>query len=195
MADEENKVVAEQEPKTSPFDDEEIEFGEDKSIDEFGLIDENDYEVELENIEKKSSNKNGKVTEWLNITFKIRDDVDQQFQGRKIWYSIFKRDNDKAYNFNRINKIIVTQKERSDYKRHFNNLDEILQYLVGLHLRLKITVEFNDFKGEDGNKVDEDSFAPSIWDTQDHAAPKKEEGLVEGHNLDQLDTPDDDLPF
>lgn len=165
-----------------------IEFGSDKKVAdaEFGLIDEGVYEVTLEKLEPRKSTKNGKNTEYMNVTFTIRDDVEQNFKKRKIWYTIFKRDGDKAYNFKDINSIIITQEGRDDYKRHFSNVDEIFQYLIGLHMRIKICVEFNDFKGQDGNIVDKDSFQPSEWDANHKDAPK--EVAIE-------DIKDEDLPF
>lgn len=183
MADELNTVVTE----TSGG----IEFGSDKKSNdnvEFELIDENEYEVVLEKLEPKTSNKNGKTTNYLSVMFVIRDDVDQQFKKRKIWYTIFAKENDPAFNFNEINSLIITQEKRSDYKSHFNNLDEIYQYLVGLHLRLKIGVEFNKFKGKDDNNIVENSFTFSQWDI-DHP-----DTGVQGSNLESLDDTED-LPF
>ena len=181
MAEEEKNLLDE---------DEGIEFGSDKKVEEnteFDLIDEDEYEVVLEKLEPKTSTKNGKTTKYLNITFTIRDDVDQKYKKRKLWYTIFARDNDIAFNFNAINAIIITQEGRSDYKRHFHSVDEIFQYLVGLHLKLKVGIEFNQFKGKDDNIIVEDSFAPSVWDTEDHS--------VHGKNLDSIEITDDDIPF
>lgn len=182
-----------EEKENLPFE-EGIEFGSDKkaaSGSEFELIDEGTYEVTLEKLDQKVSNKNGKVTKYMNVTFVIRDDVDQGFQKRKIWHTIFARDNDVAFNFNAINEIIITQEGRSDYKRHFRNLDEILQYLIGLHLRLDIGIEFNQFKGKDDNIIVDGSFAPSEWDAAHRVsakAPTEDPGA-------KYDVADDDLPF
>jgi hypothetical protein len=174
-----------------------IEFGSDKKVDEYGLIDDGVYEVVLDKIETKVSKSNNK---YLNVTFKIRDDVDQNFKTRRIWHTIFSRDNDKAFNFNAINEIIVTQEGRPDYKRHFKSFDEILQYLIGLHLTLRIGTEFDQFKGEDANIIEKGSFGPSEWDkthpsANAQPAPVGNDG-AKGGNLDQLDdVVSDDLPF
>lgn len=177
----------------NPAEETDIEFGSDKKVEEkseFDIIDEGTYEVVLEKIDPvKTSTKNGKTTRYMTVTFVIRSDVDQKFQKRKIWYTIFGRDGDAAFNFNAINSIIVTQEGRPDYKRHFKSLDEILQYLIGLHLRLDIGVEFNQFKGKDDNVIVDDSFKPSVWDTEPHENP------VKGENPDGLEITDDDLPF
>lgn len=168
-----------------------IEFGIGKRVEEsteFELIDEGTYEVVLEQLQPKTSTKNGRTTRYMNVTFKIRDDVDQKFKKRKIWYTIFARDNDIAFNFNAINAIIITQEGRKDYKRHFKNVDEIFQYLIGLHLRLDIGIEFNQFKGKDDNIIVDGSFKFSQWDI-DHP-----EIGANGANLETIDV-SDDLPF
>lgn len=174
-----------------------LDFGEDfeKS---FGLIDEGDYEVTLEKLEKKTSAKGGK---YLNITFGIRKDVEQKFKGRKLFYSIFAQEGDKAYNFDVINKIIITQKNRPDYKTHFEDIDEVFQYLVGLHLIISVEITFDDYSGSDRNRVADWSFKPSIWDEGDH--PAAEENLqpvgndgAKGANTEELeDFGESDLPF
>ena len=181
-----------------------ITFGSDKKVDEnveFELIEEGTYEVTLEKLEPKSSNKNGETTNYLVVTFAIRDDVDQKFKKRKIWYTIFSRKGDTAFNFNKLNAIITTQEKREDYKTYFSDVDEVFQYLVGLHLRIKIGVEFNQFKGKEDNVVidDDGSFTFSQWDIDhpdsgDNLQPVGNEG-AKGSNLESLDLPDDDLPF
>lgn len=188
-----------EEKENMSLEEEGIEFGSDKKSaekSEFELIDEDTYEVVLEKLEPKSSTKNGRTVKYMNITFVIRNDVDQKFKNRKVWYTIFARDNDVAFNFNAINAIIITQEGRSDYKRHFKNVDEIFQYLIGLHLRLDIGVEFNQFKGKDDNIIVEDSFKPSVWDAEHPEGTIPSTGdAVQGTNLEQIDLPDDDLPF
>ena len=149
------------------LEEEGIDFGSDKKTtqsSEYELIDEGTYEVKLEKLEPKTSNKNGKVTKFMVVTFSIRDDVEQKFKKRKIWYTIFAQDGDIAFNFNEINSIIITQEGRDDYKTHFKSADEVFQYLIGLHLKLDIGVEFNQFKGKDDNIIVKGSFAPSDWD-------------------------------
>ena len=60
-----------------------LNFGEEFDTNgEFELIDEGKYEVVIEKVEPKLS-KNQK--KYLNITFKIRDDVDQDFKKRKLF--------------------------------------------------------------------------------------------------------------
>lgn len=179
--------------ETKNLNEEIIEFGSDKqqeleSNTEFELIDDGTYEVVLERIDNKQSNRNGKITKYLNLTFAIRNDVNQSFKNRKVWYTIFARENDKAFNFNEINALIITQEGRKDYKRHFKDFDEILQYLIGLHMTLDVAIEFNQFKGKDDNVIVNGSFKPSVWDTKTPEEKTQEQ-------LDPITIPDDDLPF
>lgn len=176
-----------------------LNFGEEFDTNgEFELIDEGKYEVVIEKVEPKIS-KNQK--KYLNITFKIRDDVDQDFKKRKLFYRINEKDNDPTgYDFNRLNKIIITQKNTKNYQKYFADTDEVLQYLVGLHLVITVEVAFDDYSQKDRNNVKDWAFEPSVWDTQEHPA-KIEKANTESLEATAkeaekvLDLPDDDLPF
>lgn len=191
-----------------------LSFGEEFEKD-FNLIEEGDYEVTLENLEKRSSSKGGK---YLNLTFGIRKDVDQKFKGRKLFYPVFENEGDKAYNFDVINKIIITQKGTKNYRTHFQTIDQVFQYLVGLHLVVSVEIAFDDYNGKDRNRIKDWSFAPSVWDakkesiqeapveevapkTAPKVAPKAPEHVpsvqaqAPANDLDTVDLPDDDFPF
>lgn len=163
-----------------------INFGEQFDTSDFDLVDSGKYEVVIDKIDKKKS-KTGK--NYLNFTFTIRKDVEQKFKNRKLFYMISEKDNDICYDFNRINKLIITQKGRSNYKDHFVDADEVLQYLHGLHMVLEVETNFDDFTGKDRNEIKDRSFEPSVWDQTEHVAE------IKGTNLESIDTPNDDLPF
>ena len=164
-----------------------INFGEEFDTNgEFSLIDDGKYEVVIEKVEPKESTKGNK---YLNFTFKIRNDVEQEFKNRKLFYRVTAKDGDPCYDFNRINKIIITQKNTSNYKKYFTDVDEVLQYLVGLHLVITVETAFDDYSQKDGNNVKDWSFEPSVWDTQSH------EPKIVAVNTEELDLPDDKLPF
>ncbi len=164
-----------------------INFGEEFDTNgEFSLIDDGDYEVVIEKVEPKQSQKGNK---YLNITFKIRNDVEQNFKNRKLFYRINEKEGDNCYDFNRVNKIIITQKNTANYKKYFIDIDEVLQYLVGLHLILTVETSFDEYSQKERNNVKDWSFSPSIWDMQEHPAK------IEKTNTEQLELPDDELPF
>jgi hypothetical protein len=176
-----------------------INFGEEfDSKGEFELIDDGKYEVTIDKIEPKISSKGNK---YLNVTFKIRDDVEQKFKNRKLFYRINAKEGDATgYDFNRLNKLIITQKNTSNYKKYFTDVDEVLQYLVGLHLVITVETAFDDYNQKERNNVKDWAFEPSVWDTQEHPTPiikehteALEETAKEAEKV--LDLPDDDLPF
>ena len=180
-----------------------LNFGEEFDTNgEFALIDDGKYEVVIEKVEPKISQKG---TKYLNVTFKIRNDVEQEFKNRKLFYRINEKEGDVCYDFNRVNKIIITQKNTPTYKKFFADVDEVLQYLVGLHLVLTVETVFDDYSNKDRNQVKDWSFEPSVWDTQTHE-PKivkentdKLEAAASSYDDGQpiLDLPDDagGLPF
>ena len=154
---------------------------------EFTLIDDGKYEVLLEKVEPKVSTNGNK---YLNLTFKIRADVEQNFKNRKLFYRINAKEGDPTgYDFNRLNKLIITQKNTANYKKYFNDIDEVLQYLVGLHLVLYVETSFDDYMGKDRNSVKDWSFEPSVWDTQEHPVE------IQKANTEQLELEDQELPF
>lgn len=176
-----------------------LNFGEEFDTNgDFALIDDGKYEVVIDKIEQKESQKGNK---YLNVVFKIRNDVDQGFKNRKLFYRINAKEGDICYDFNRVNKIIITQKNTPTYKKFFTDVDEVLQYLVGLHLIITVETAFDDYSQKDRNNVKDWAFEPSVWDTQDHTpkiekahTEKLEEAAKEAEKV--LDLPmDDPLPF
>ena len=88
-----------------------------------------------------------------------------------------------------MNKLIITQKNTANYKKYFTDIDEVLQYLVGIHLIITVETAFDDYTQKDRNNVKDWSFEPSVWDTQDHS-PK-----IIAENTETLELPDEMLPF
>lgn len=167
-----------------------LNFGEEFDTNgEFPLVDDGKYEVAIEKIEPKESKKGNK---YLNVTFIIRKDVDQEFKNSRLFYRINSKEGDPTgYDFNRLNKIIITQKNTANYKKYFTDIDEVLQYLVGLHLVLTVETTFDDYSQKDRNVVKDWSFEPSVWDTQDHTATTE----VSTEETPELDLDDGPLPF
>lgn len=168
-----------------------LNFGEEFDTNgEFALIDDGKYEVVIDKVEPRESKEGRK---YLNVTFKIRNDVNQEFKNRKLFYRINAKEGDPTgYDFPRLNKLIVTQKNTNNYKKYFTDIDEVLQYLIGLHLVLTVETAFDDYSQKDRNNVKDWSFEPSVWDTQEHPAE------IEKGNTEKLDLelPEDgSLPF
>ena len=156
-----------------------IGFGEEFDKEpEYSLIDDGKYEVVISKVEPKEtiSKKNGQKYKMLNLTFKIRSDVEQEFKGRCVFYTIFGREGDEYYDYRIVNKIIMTQLAKGE-KLFLNDVDEVLQYLQNLKLVISITTEFDATRGEDRNVIVEDSFEASNHKEtpETSVAPKAEE--------------------
>lgn len=168
-----------------------LNFGEEFDTNgEFALIDDGKYEVTIDKIEPRESQKGSK---YLNVTFKIRSDVEQAFKNRKLFYRINSKEGDPTgYDFNRLNKLIITQKNTSNYKTYFIDTDEVIQWLIGAHLVLTVETSYDEYSQKDRNNVKDWSFEPSVWDTTEHPAQ------IEKGNTEKLDLelPEDgSLPF
>lgn len=182
---EEEKKVAEQE--------EELLFGDSAPKKEFEPVDEGEYEVRIESYEYRTTS-SGK--RQLNFKLRIRDDVEQKNKGRVLFYSITEKENDRAFNYYRINKLLVSTKNCPEYREKFKEFDEILQYLVGRQFLLYTTV-MDGTNGKPFNQIDDDTFEVSKWNVSHPAAGPKVVQSSEpvAKNTEQLDLPDQELPF
>lgn len=170
----------------------ELLFGDSTPKKDFEPVEEGDYEFVIASFEYKTASTG---RQQLNFKLKIRDDVEQKNRGRLVFYTVSKRDDDgKAFNFYRINQLILSQKGTKDYRERFpDGLDEALQYLVGRHLKATVTIEDGN-NGKPFNNIDGDTFAPSEWD-KTHVTPEEKEGEIKANNAEALEMPDDDVPF
>ena len=173
----------------------ELLFGDSAPRDEFKPVDEQEYEFEIASFEYKTA---GTGRQQLSFRLKIREDVEQKNRGRSVWYTISKREEDgKAFNFYRINQLILSQKGTPDYRERFpEGLDEALQYLVGRHLVGYVTIEDGN-SGKSFNNIDGDTFGPSKWD-KTHETYKTDENGIKSKNVAELEEAigdDDSLPF
>ena len=178
-----------------PDIDEELEgllFGDSAPKKEFAPVEEGDYEVVIVSYEYKATASGGKR---LVFKLKIREDVEQKNRGRFLWYSITKKEGDRAFNYYFINQLLVATKNCPDYKEKFGkDFDEVLQYLIGREFRLTATIT-ESAEGKLNNDIKGDSFQPSKWNTT-HPKTNNSDGVIrESHNLDSIEVKDDDLPF
>lgn len=177
-------------PETN--ENEELLFGDAAPKLEFTPVDEGEYEVTIVSYRYKTTS-TGK--EQLEFKLKIREDVEQKFRGRYLWYTITRKDGDRAFNYYFINQLLVATKNCPDYRERFGKeFDEVLQYLMGREFRLTATVREAVDGGKPGNDVDGNSFTESKWNTTHPKMQKVADG-VEGKNLDSIEMTDDDLPF
>lgn len=178
-------------PDAIKEEEEELLFGDSAPKKEFEPVEEGEYEVEIVSFEYRDTSTGKKQ---LNFKLRIREDVEQKCKGRILFYSITKKEGDRAFNYFRINKLLMATKNCPDYREKFGKeFDEVLQYLIGRQFKLETTI-IEGTNGKPFNQIDDDSFEPSVWNST-HPATAKED-IRKDQNLDKIEIPEDDqLPF
>ena len=116
------------------------------------LIEEGDYEVVVERAEERTAS-SGK--DYITLMFKVRDDVEQKFQNRTIFYSIFKdKDNPNQYNEKKINRLLdcLPEDEIQDGQA-FEEVQDFLNLVKGMYLIAHIKIGFSEYKNADENYI------------------------------------------
>jgi hypothetical protein len=144
---------------------------------DYGLLKDGEYEVRLEKIEQKTT-QNGK--ENLSLMFRVRDDVEQEFQNRVLFESIWKEKDTDFYNRKRLNQLIGTQ--HFEDGTSFESIGDIINELNGSSLIVVITTKFNDYQNKDENSI-------SYYKSSNHL-PKS----LKSESKEQI-AKEDDLPF
>ena len=157
---------------------------------EFPVVDAGDYEVVLK-VERKLTKDGSK--EFANLDFMIRDDIDQKFQGSHVFDKAWKdTSNPKWFDLKKLGSILVTQKNKEGYKTEFEEVDEFIQYINGIHLLVTVEKKYDDYSGKEVNSIKYGSYKPSKWDMEPHEA--KEEA-PKSANTAKIDLADDEVPF
>jgi hypothetical protein len=162
-----------------------ILFSKDFEEQAYGPIEPGDYEVVIGNAEVRKTKSGDK--EYLSLDFVIRRDVNQEYKGRHVFESLWRdRNNPEVFEFAKLNKIILTQK---DAKLAFKEMDEVIQYLNGLKLVITIETIFDEYDAKERNVVKKMSYAPSNY---------PEDQVIESNTASialNSDDGKDDLPF
>ena len=114
------------------------------------LIPEGDFEVKVEemgvNILPSGKKK-------LAIRFRIRDDIEGQSYGNKCLFDDIWTDKESPEHFNRkrINQLLGTQ----DIKEGtvFEDIYKISEFMKGACLQVHVVIVFDEYRGEDVNKI------------------------------------------
>ena len=163
-----------------------------------GLVKEGDYEALIERMEVKTipSGKNK-----LSVAFRIRDDVDQSYKNKWMFKDIWaEKDNPEVFNRKQINQLLGTQKIEDGTE--FASINEIIKFLENAPLIIHVSIEFDDYRGEDVNtisyfkktkvvpqvvgEVEEKADIPAMPSAKPVMPEESPKGVVLG---------DDDLPF
>lgn len=132
--------------------------------DDLLLIEPGKYEVVIDKIEKKQyqvkatgANKIG-----VNITFKIRDDVEQRFKNSRVWEFLFEANESTPDNWwfdtKKLSKMVRVCLEPTSVvdgkpQWSFTDADTCIQDLTGKPLVIYVDKEFDDRSGSDRNVV------------------------------------------
>jgi hypothetical protein len=116
--------------------------------DKYDLIIDGEYEVTLENI-IEATTMSGKKK--LDITFRIRQDVEQAHQNRVVFEAIWQEKETSFYNRKRLNQLLGTQEVKDGTV--FNNIQDIIATLKGAKLVAKVITAFDDYRKQDVNKI------------------------------------------
>ena len=158
----------------------------------FELIAEGEYEAKLTSA-KKTISKGG--TEYLALTFEIRKDIPQQFQGRLVFDTVFK-DKEKPEYFDRqkLGCLISTQ---PNHPKNFQSEDLAIQYINGINLRIKVTATDGSDGYEPKNKIKgKFGFKPSSYGNGHITYTEPKQNVAQSSdNLADLDINEEDIPF
>lgn len=176
------------------------------------VVDAGRYEVVLSaSVSDIKNPKPGGPTDYLNLSFKIRDDVNQKFNDGRCY--VFKRlfrdkTNPQWFDLPQSGAILATQKGKENYKTKFDEVDEFVQYINGITLAVDVEKVMDDYYNEEVNQI---NFV--AWKSPYHASEAGEykpatpetkstettnDSGVKSGNTEKLELGEnkvDDLPF
>lgn len=103
-------------------------------------------------IEKAVINETQSGKSKIDLTIRVRNDVEQDFKNRVIYDTIWKdKENDELYDRRKINKILGTQKVKEGTS--FADIDAVLNVIRGASLIANVGVRFSEYRGKDENYI------------------------------------------
>lgn len=145
---------------------------------EYEQIKDGEYEVEIESAEETEIPTTH--TPKLKFVYTIRSDVEQDFQGRKIFEDWFKMKDTHDYNKKRLRQIIWATK-RAEPTQTFATLKEVLDFLVGKQVVVNVKNEDDSYNGITRTRLNVKFYKESLHKPQTLNT--------------QVDLNDDELPF
>lgn len=163
-----------------------------------------DYEVVVEKAEVRKPQSEG-GQQRISLQLRVRDDVEQPFQNRVIFDNIWPdRENPEEWDGRKIYELIHTgQNVRADgtsddpnVQTKFDDGEELIQYLNGLHYRVNVRHYVRKSTGDDAIWI---HYRPSqangkTLNPKTSASEPKQTapGATKGGDWSGLDLPDDD---
>ena len=121
--------------------------------DSYGILPEGDYEVIIRNIEERTTKKG---STGLNLSLVVRNDIEQKFKDRYIFYTLWKKkeptDADKqvqGYIFNQIMRLAKSAKLPNG--KAYESVMDLCKDLM--HRPIKVTLEHREWNGQQQENV------------------------------------------
>lgn len=157
--------------------------------DDFGLMGKGDYEVVVEKIEVKEYSTG---TQYLNFWMRVRTDVEQAFQNKMVFDKVNQVKETGKFQIQRLSRIYKAANPDEENLK-FDNLDTLLDGIIGKKLIAHVDVKYNDYFDEDENVV--------VFYKPTKHGDKTLDGIgtsnppASGVGSDNVIVDEDDLPF
>ncbi|MBR3889079.1 DUF669 domain-containing protein [bacterium] len=103
-------------------------------------------------IEKMEIGETQSGVKRVNITFRIRSDVEQAYKGAVIYDTIWReKENPDFFDRKKVNRLLGTQNVKEGTT--FSSIDEIVGFLTNKFLQVNLGVRFSEYSGKDENVV------------------------------------------
>lgn len=113
------------------------------------LVKEGEYEAQIIKAELLAAESTG--TKYMNITYRIREDVEQEHQGDVVFDKLWQNKTTGEYNMRRFNNICKSAGIPEGTS--FANENAFLEAIVGKAIVVNVAVVFDDFRQQDQNTI------------------------------------------
>jgi len=131
-------------------------------------------------LELKTSNA-GK--EYISVSVRLRDDIDQQFKNRVI-FDMIPKDKNNENEFLKWKVFRILKAIDCPDSKTFEDYDEYVDFVTGSFLRIKVGTKFDNYSNENKNVILEYTATQFPTNT-----------LVSSADVKETPVPEDDLPF
>ena len=112
------------------------------------LVKEGEYEAQIIKAELLAAETG---TKYMNITYRIREDVEQEHQGEVVFDKLWQNKTTGEYNMRRFNNICKSAGIPEGTS--FANENSFLEAIVGKAIVVNVAVVFDDFRQQDQNTI------------------------------------------
>lgn len=113
------------------------------------LVKEGEYEAQIIKAELLAAESTG--TKYMNITYRIREDVEQEHQGEVLYDKLWQNKTTGEYNMRRFNNICKSAGIPEGTS--FANENAFLEAIVGKAIVVNVAIVFDDYRQQDQNTI------------------------------------------